>query len=126
VALRYVAFDGPEPPLPAHVAEYDVVHEDGEPEGAGGVRLIAFFTVPPDGDERLRAAWERLRERLAVRQGHLGSRLYRSRASADFRFVAVVRWSSPLMWARALQQPEIADAVAGLPFPPRSALYLDA
>jgi hypothetical protein len=65
-----------------------------------------------------------VRALLAARQGYLGARLYRSDGPTGFRFVAVVRWSSPLMYARALQQPEIADAAAALPFPFQSALYL--
>ena len=118
-ALRYVAL-GPDLDAPA----YDVVHEDGEPEQAGGVRLIAFFEVPDGGDRRLGEGWERVRALLAARQGYIGSRLYRSADPAGFRFVALVRWSSPLMYARALQQPEVADAAAALPFPFQSALYL--
>ena len=62
-----------------------------------------------------------MRELLAPRQGYLGSRLHRG-AAGGFRFVAVVRWSSPLMHARALREPEIAEAVAALPSP--GALYL--
>lgn len=100
------------------------MHEEGEPDQPGGVRLIAFFEVPDGGDRRLGEAWERVRTLLAARQGYLGSRLWRSDDPAGFRFVALVRWSSPLMYARALQQPEIADAAAALPFPFRSALYL--
>jgi hypothetical protein len=103
---------------------YEVVHADGDPDQPGGVRLIAFFEVPGGGDERLREGWERVRELLAARQGYLGSRLYRSAEPAGSRFVAVVAWSSPLMYARALQQPEIADAAAALPFPFGSAIYL--
>jgi hypothetical protein len=100
------------------------VHEDGEPEQSGGVWLIACFEVPDGGDLRLGEGWERVRALLAARQGYLGSRLYRSAELTSFRFVAVVRWSSPLMYARALQQPEITDAAAALPFPFQSALYL--
>jgi hypothetical protein len=100
------------------------VEQDGEPDAPGGVRLIAFFTVPDGGDLRLGKGWERLRGRFAARQGYLGSALYRGDDPTGFRFVALVRWSSPLMYARALQQPDVADAAAALPFPFRSALYL--
>jgi hypothetical protein len=120
-ALRYVAM-GTGLDAPA----YELVHEDGDAEHADGVRLIAFFDVSEHGDQRLAAAWERVRGLLAPRQGYLGSRLYRSTAPADFRFVAVVRWSSPLMYARTLQQPEVAAVAAALPFPFESALYLEA
>jgi hypothetical protein len=93
VAPRFVAVDAA-----------GVVSEDGEPEGAGGVILVAFL------DDA--AAWERLRVVLAPRQGYLGSRRYPD--------AALVRWSSPLMWARALREPDIAAAADGLD----AALYL--
>jgi hypothetical protein len=38
--------------------------------------------------------------------------------------VVLMRWSSPLMYQRAMQQPEIEAAVAALGFPRRAALYL--
>ena len=103
---------------------YEVVHEDGEPAGAGGAVLIERFAVPAGGDERFTAAWEALRARLAPRRGYLGARLHRGAGTAQGRFVAVVRWSSPLMHARTLQQPEVQEAIAALPFPGRPALYL--
>jgi hypothetical protein len=127
VAPRFVAVSPAEPPatpFPAHVAAYEPVHEDGEPEGAGGTVLIAPYEVPAGADERFAAAWEELRARLAPRQGYLGARLYRGADGADFRFVALVRWSSPLMYARALKDPEIAGAVAAIPCPGHPALYL--
>jgi hypothetical protein len=40
--------------------------------------------------------------------------------------VAVVRWSSPLMYARALKDAEIVGAIAALPFAREPALYLPA
>jgi hypothetical protein len=61
-------------------------------------------------------AWEPFRALLAPRQGYLGSRLYR----AEDGDVALVRWSSPLMYARALREPEIGAAAEGLD----AALYL--
>lgn len=90
-------------------AAYELVHEDGEPAGAGGVVLLAFL----DGQEE---AWEALRGLLAPRQGYLGSRRYRGEAGS----VALVRWSSPLMYARALREPAIGAAADGL----RAGLYL--
>jgi hypothetical protein len=89
---------------------YELVHEDGEPAGAGGVLLVAFLA------EADAAAWEPLRALLAPRQGYLGTRRYRGGDGS----VALVRWSSPLMYARALREPEIGAAAAGL----RAALYL--
>jgi len=103
---------------------YEVVHEDGEPEGAGGAVLIARFALPAGGDDRFTAAWEALRARLAPRRGYLGARLHRGVGTAEGRFVALVRWSSPLMHARTLQQPDVQEAIAALPYPGRPALYL--
>jgi hypothetical protein len=116
VAPRFVHITREAPPPGA--AAYDVVHEDGDPDGAGGAVLIAPF----DGDDELVARWEALREQLAGRQGYLGSRLHRSAGAAEFRFVALVRWSSPLMYARTLRQPATEQALAALPHEP--ALYL--
>jgi heme-degrading monooxygenase HmoA len=110
--------------FPAHPGLYEVVREEGEPEGAGGVVLIDLTEVPDGDDARFLANWERVRELLAARQGCLGTRLHRSLGPADFRFVTIVRWSSPLMYARTLQQPEIAEALAAVSFPSHGALYL--
>ena len=117
-----MAHDPPATPFPAHGGEYEVLDEHGEPAGAGGVLLVAPFAVAPGEDERFLAGWTAVRAAFGPRQGFLGARLHHGAASAEFRFVAVVRWSSPLMYARALQQPEIADGVAALPGQP--ALYL--
>jgi heme-degrading monooxygenase HmoA len=111
-------------PFPTHAALYEVVHEDGEPDGAGGVLLVEPFEVPAGADEQFLAGWARVRELFAARQGYLGTRLHRSVGPADFRFVAIVRWSSPLMFARTLQQPEVEEAIAAAPFPGHPALYL--
>ena len=108
---RFVTFTSEGPDADA----YELVHADGEPEGAGGVVLVGFLAGAPDG-------WGPLRALLSARQGYLGSRLYRGQAG----FVAVVRWSSPLMYARALKEPEIAGAITGLPFAHPPALYLPA
>jgi len=81
------------------------------------MRRIDLFTVPPHDDEAFLADWESERVEPGV--------LYRAlRPDADFRFVAVVRWSSPLMVARTLQQPEAERAIASIPFPGHPALYL--
>ena len=103
---------------------YEIDDEDGEPGGAGGVLLICPYAVPVGEEDRFATAWSAVRELLAPRQGYLGSRLHRSTGTDGFRFVPVVRWSSPLMHARALREPEIAEAIAALPFPGRPALYL--
>ncbi len=114
VALRYVAV-GSGLDAPA----YDVLHEDGEPDGAGGVLLLG---LAPEDDDGLRERWDALRVLLSAHRGYLGARLHRSRGPADVRLVTLVRWSSPLMCARALRRPEVAAAAAALPFP--AALYL--
>jgi hypothetical protein len=80
---------------------YGVVHEDGEPDGAGGVVRIEPFEVPPGDDDRFLAAWREAHARLAGRRGYLGTRLYRRVAGEERRWVEVARWSSPLMVARA-------------------------
>ena len=110
-------------PFTAHPSLYEVVREDGEPEGGGGVVLINPFEVPPGEDERFLAGWERAREAMAARPGYLGTRLHRSLAPTDFRFVNVARWSSPLMFARALQEPEVQQAAAAVDFRSHPALY---
>ena len=89
---------------------HELVHEDGEPVGAGGVLLVAFLAEADD------ATWESLQPLLAPRQGYLGTRRYRGGSGS----VALVRWSSPLMYARALRDPAIGAAAAGL----RAGLYL--
>jgi heme oxygenase (mycobilin-producing) len=104
--------------------DYDVVHEDGRPDGHGGVVLIDPFAVPDGDDERFLAGWGRVRDLLAQRPGYLGTRLHRSVGPADYRFVDIARWSSPLAFARAMQRPEIERAAAAIPFPSHPALYL--
>src|SRR5262249_733127 len=41
-----------------HSALYEVVHEEGTPDGAGGVVLINPFEVPDGADAEFLAAWE--------------------------------------------------------------------
>jgi Antibiotic biosynthesis monooxygenase len=85
------------------------------------VLLIVPFEVPAGDDHRFLAAWEAVREAFSARRGYLGAQLLRSQ---DARFVAVVHWSSPLMYARTVR--EEGDVVAALPFPGRPALYVRA
>ena len=101
---------------------YDVVHEDGEPDGAEGATVIEFFEVPAGEDDAFLAGCHQARAVLADQRGYLGTRLHRSVGPAAFRFVAVTRWSSPLMVARAAGRPDW-QAAAGLPFSSRAALY---
>jgi heme oxygenase (mycobilin-producing) len=110
-------------PFVAHPGRYEVVHEDGDPDGAGGAVLINPFDVPARDDERFLAGWRRVRDLLAARHGYLGTRLHRAVAPADFRFVNIARWSSPLMFARAREEPAIQRAAADLGFRGQPALY---
>ena len=103
---------------------YEVVREDATPDVAGGVVLINPFEVPDGEEERFLAGWDQARGALAPQRGYLGTRLHRSVGSADFRFVNVAGWSSPLMFARALQRPEFQQAARAMPFRSHPALYL--
>ena len=87
-------------------------------EHEGGVLLIVPFEVPAGEDARFRAAWEAVREVFSTCRGYLGAEVHES---PDARPVAVIRWSSPLMYARAVR--EEGDLVAALPFPAQPALY---
>ena len=123
---RYVDIarvDATRGPFASHPGLYEVVHDEGTPDGAGGVVLINPFEVPAGEDERFVAAWERVRALRGGQRGYLGTRLHRSLGAADFRYVDVARWSSPLMIFRASQQPEVRQAGAGLPYPAHPALY---
>jgi hypothetical protein len=94
---------------------YDLVHEDGDIEGSGGVIQITTLTA---GTETL-AAWQRLHAIETTRRGYLGTRLYGGHAG----YVAISRWSSPLMVARTQRQPEFGRAFAALPATSQPALY---
>jgi heme-degrading monooxygenase HmoA len=107
----------------SHPARYEVVHEDGSPDGDGGVVLINPFEVPDGADAEFLAAWDGAREALAGRRGYLGTRLHRSPGPADFRFVNIARWSSPLMFAQAIERPEFHEAAQAMPFASHPALY---
>lgn len=111
-------------PYPSHHGVYGTAREDGAPDGREGVVLICAFEVPEGEDELFLAGWDRTREALAARPGSLGARLHRSLAPADFRFVEIGRWSSPLAFARALRQPDVERAAAAMTHPAHPALYL--
>jgi hypothetical protein len=72
---------------------HELIHEDGDVDGAGGIIRIDVFD-----DEPSLVAWHEAHEVFATRRGYLGSRLYRS---TDAGGVAIARWSSPLMVQRA-------------------------
>jgi hypothetical protein len=97
---------------------YEVVREHGTAGWgriSGGVVLIDPFEVPAGEDDAFLAGWDDARAVLAEQQGYLGARLYRASGPADFRFVDLTRWSSPLMVQRAVAK--------GIPVPSRPALY---
>jgi heme-degrading monooxygenase HmoA len=126
--FRFVAIGGSEaPPLPypSHPARYDVVHEDGPVGDAGGTVLVNAFEVAPGEDEAFLAGWDAARRTLVDQRGYLGTRLHRAlEPGARFRFVNVARWSSPLMFSRAVQRDEFTRAAARLRFASHPALYL--
>ena len=103
---------------------YEIVREDGAPDGTEGVILINPFEVPEGDDERFLDGWGRARDRLSLRPGYLGTRLHRSLAPADLRFVSIARWSSPLAFANAVQQAEVQQAEAAIDFRSHPSLYL--
>ncbi len=103
--------------------DYEVVHEDGVAEGTQGVTLINPFEVPQGEDERFLAAWEAAREVMAGRQGYQGTRLHRAAGPAQFRFVNVARWSSPLAFAKATGLLDFRQLAAEMPFASHPALY---
>jgi len=104
-------------------AEYEIVRADGAFDTAGGVTLINAFEVPDGEDDAFLAGWDGARAALAGRQGYLGTRLHRAAGPAEFRFVNVARWSSPLMFARALERPEFRESARRIPFRSHPGLY---
>jgi heme oxygenase (mycobilin-producing) len=102
---------------------YEIAREHATPDVEGGVVLINPFEVPDGEEERFLAGWDRAWELLARQRGYLGTRLHRSIGAADFRFVEIARWSSPLMFARALKRPDVQAAAQAIPFRSHPALY---
>jgi hypothetical protein len=85
---------------------YGLVHEDGTADPAGGpARIEAFDDAQP------LPSWRQARDAFSRRRGYRGTRLYHSPTATDFRFVAFAHWSSALMVARALREPELQTAV---------------
>jgi heme-degrading monooxygenase HmoA len=117
------AMRSPSAAFPAHRALYEVVREHATPDVEGGTVLIDPFEVAAAADDRFLAGWDAARGTLADQQGYLGARLHRAIDRAAFRYVAVARWSSPLMYARALRRPELQRAAQALPFASHPALY---
>ena len=122
-AIADPEFPGGRMPFPAHPGLYEAVYEDGTPDARDGVILINAFEVPADADEPFITGWNRARELLAAQPGYLGARLHRSLGPADFRFVNIARWSGPLAFAKAVEQPAFRQAAAAMPFSSHPALY---
>jgi hypothetical protein len=83
---------------------FAALSDPGGPDA--GVLLLVEFAGDP-------SAWDSVFERWAPRQGFIAARV-----DGD---VAVVHWSSPLMYARAVNAE--GDLVAALPFRTLAALY---
>jgi heme-degrading monooxygenase HmoA len=122
-AAARAAFPEGEARFAAHPGVYEIVREDGSPAGDGGVILINAFEVPPGDDARFLTGWEGARAALATQRGYLGTRLHRAVGPADFGFVNIARWSSPLAFSRAVGGPRLAEAVGAMPFTSHPALY---
>jgi hypothetical protein len=107
---------------------YELVREAGDPDGEGGVVLVARYRPEPsdasgagtNSSEEFVRAWDGLRTVLAGRRGHIGARLYRGAED----LVEVAHWSSPLMLQRAAQDPAVqAAGTAVLPALLDAAVY---
>jgi heme oxygenase (mycobilin-producing) len=122
-AVADPAFPGRAMGFASHPGLYEVAHEDGTPPPEGGVVLINPFEVPDGADDEFLTAWDSARGAVTGQRGYLGTRLHRALGPADFRFVNVARWSSPLMFAQATQRPEFQQAAAAMPFTSHPALY---
>ena len=86
--------------------------------------LINAFEVPPSEDDAFLALFARAREFLSGRGAYREPTLHRAlRPDADFRFVNVARWSSPLAFGKAVQQPAFQELAAALAVPAHPALY---
>jgi heme-degrading monooxygenase HmoA len=121
-AVRFVSVGpAPAPRTGSAPTLYEIAHEDGAVDEPGGVIVIEPFEVPEEADDRFLAAWHDRREAFATLRGYLGTRLHRSVGPADFRFIAIARWSSPLMVHRARQRPEVQEAA--VPFRSHPAFY---
>jgi hypothetical protein len=95
---------------------HQALRDDVQPRFAalsapGGPDAGALLLVEFEGDATL---WEPAFASWSPRQGFIDARLDGT--------VAVIHWSSPLMYQRTVQA--LSDLVAALPFPTRAALYV--
>jgi heme-degrading monooxygenase HmoA len=88
----------------------------------GPVVLINLFQVPTGADEAFIAAWERARDFLAAQEGYRSTELHQSLGpDAEFRFVNVAEWASPVAFKVATAQPDFPGR--DMPFPAHPGLY---
>lgn len=84
--------------------------------------LINSFEVPAGEDEAFLRGWEGAQKFLSSQEGYLSTKLHRSISpTADFRFVNVARWRSPLAFQAAIAAP--AFPAAAVPFDFHASLY---
>jgi hypothetical protein len=99
-------------------AGYEIAHEDGDVDGAGGALLVDAFEVAAEDDAPFLAAWRAEREQRSAARGYLGTRLHRAAGTDLLRWISLQRWSSPLMLQRVQRQHPPA-----VPFARHAALY---
>jgi heme-degrading monooxygenase HmoA len=88
----------------------------------GPVVLINLFQVPTGADEQFIAGWERARDFLADQDGYHSTELHQSLgADAEFRFVNVAEWASPVAFQTATAQADFPGR--DMPFPAHPGLY---
>jgi heme oxygenase (mycobilin-producing) len=89
---------------------------------SGPVVLINLFEVPAAAEEEFIAAWEAARDFLAAQDGYQSTALHHSLGpEAEFRFVNVAEWASPLAFQAATSQPDFPGQ--NMLFPAHPGLY---
>ena len=90
----------------------------------GQTTAIVAYEVMAEDEDRFLEAWQLAQDYLGEQSGFIDTALHKATsAAADFRFVNVARWSSPLAFSRALQRPEVQQAAAAMAFRSHPALY---
>ena len=107
----------------AHSGLYEVLHEDGIPEASGRGHPHQPVRSARGRRGALPSRWDHARELLATQRGYLGTRLHRSLAAASFRFINIARWSSPLMFSKAVAAARVPDRGPGDDVRSHPALY---
>lgn len=115
--------DCPGLPHLSHSGRYEVIRDEGDVDGPGGTVFVNSFEVPEGEDERFLSAWDNAGIPLSRCVGFLGRRMHRAIGPARYRFVNVGRWSSPLMVQRAMEDPDVNEAIEAIDFPSQPGLY---